>query len=301
MIDLRSLEIFYWVATLESFGRAAERLYTTQPAVSQRVAGLETELGHRLFERSGRSIHLTPKGRHLLGYAERLLRLHTEMVQTIAAGEQLGGVVRLGVAETIVQTWLSDFIEQVNTRHPTVTFEIEVAITPDLKQALLRQEMDLAFVTGPLSEPELMDLELISYPIRFLAGRRTRFEEEPVPPEALRRHPLITFPKNTVNHRDLRQAFQALGLGAPRIHASASLATMVRMAVDGIGIAAIPPVVAQNEIARGELRLIETPLRLPLARFTASYRPAPDAVLVPKLAGIAVSVAHAYAQQHGFI
>ena len=73
------------------------------------------------------------------------------------------------------------------------------------------------------------------------------------------------------------------------------------MAVDGIGIAAIPPVVAQNEIARGELRLIETPLRLPLARFTASYRPAPDAVLVPKLAGIAVSVAHAYAQQHGFI
>ena len=154
MIDLRSLEIFYWVATLESFGRAAERLYTTQPAVSQRVAGLETELGHRLFERSGRSIHLTPKGRHLLGYAERLLRLHTEMVQTIAAGEQLGGVVRLGVAETIVQTWLSDFIEQVNTRHPTVTFEIEVAITPDLKQALLRQEMDLAFVTGPLSEPE---------------------------------------------------------------------------------------------------------------------------------------------------
>ena len=85
-------------------------------------------------------------------------------------------MVRLGVAETIVQTWLSDFIEQVNTRHPTVTFEIEVAITPDLKQALLRQEMDLGFVTGPLSEPELMDLELISYPIRFLAGRRTRFD-----------------------------------------------------------------------------------------------------------------------------
>ncbi|MBX9593420.1 MAG: LysR family transcriptional regulator, partial [Roseomonas sp.] len=59
MADLRSLEIFFWVARLRSFRGAADRLNTTQPAVSQRIAALEAELGVRLLERGGRA---TPAG-----------------------------------------------------------------------------------------------------------------------------------------------------------------------------------------------------------------------------------------------
>ena len=66
MIDLRNIETFFWVATLGGFRAAAEKLSATQPAISQRIASLESDLGVRLFDRDVRGIKLTAKGRELL-------------------------------------------------------------------------------------------------------------------------------------------------------------------------------------------------------------------------------------------
>ena len=118
MPDLRSLETFFWVAQLGSFRGASERLHTTQPAVSVRIAQLEEELGVRLFDRGPRIATLTAKGRLLLDYAERFLRLRAEMMEAVADPGAMSGVVRLGVAETIVHTWLSRYIERVHATFP---------------------------------------------------------------------------------------------------------------------------------------------------------------------------------------
>src|SRR5207302_6668515 len=81
MPDLRNLETFVWVARLGGFRLAAEKLNTTQPAISARVATLEQEFGVRLFERKQRRAALTAKGLELLGYAEQMLQLRTDMVR----------------------------------------------------------------------------------------------------------------------------------------------------------------------------------------------------------------------------
>src|SRR6185503_4629010 len=126
MPDLRSLEILYWTAQLQSFRKAAEKLHTTQPAVSQRIAALEAELGIRLFERGPRAVSITPKGRVLVEYAERFLRLRAEMMQAVAAPAALSGLLRLGVSETIVHTWLARFIERAHAVYPNVVIDITV-------------------------------------------------------------------------------------------------------------------------------------------------------------------------------
>ncbi|MGO7353049.1 LysR family transcriptional regulator, partial [Rhizobium ruizarguesonis] len=86
---------------------------TTQPAISVRVAQLEEELGTQLFDRSSRTLSVTPAGRQVLTYADRLLRLRAEMLHAVADRTHLGGTFKLGVAETIVHTWLPSFLEQV--------------------------------------------------------------------------------------------------------------------------------------------------------------------------------------------
>ena len=109
MIDPRTLEVFYWVVQLGGFRRAAEKLRTTQPAVSSRIAALEVRLGGSLLDRNRRRrVTLTPRGTALLAYAERILALQGEMMTALAdpAGG-LRGTVRLGTSETIVHTWLS--------------------------------------------------------------------------------------------------------------------------------------------------------------------------------------------------
>ena len=72
MIDFRNIETFFWAAALGSLRAASEKLGTTQPAVSQRIASLEAALGVRLFERDVRGVTLTAKGQEMLSHAERI-------------------------------------------------------------------------------------------------------------------------------------------------------------------------------------------------------------------------------------
>src|SRR6202042_1283770 len=138
----RSIETFLWVVKLGSFRGAAQRLNTTQPAISQRIAGLEREMGVRLLNRVASP---TPSGRQMMVYAEKLISLRSEMMAEVGDRSAMRGVLRLGVAETIVHTWLPQLIKSVNTAHPNLSLEIEVDITPDLSTRLLAQEIDLAF------------------------------------------------------------------------------------------------------------------------------------------------------------
>ena len=92
MIDFKALETFIWVANLRSFRRAAEKLNTTQPAVSTRIAQLESFLGHRLLERDRRAVAPTPKGQEFLVHAERLIRLREEMIENRRESRLLGAL-----------------------------------------------------------------------------------------------------------------------------------------------------------------------------------------------------------------
>ncbi len=298
MVEFRSLEVFYWVATLRSFGRAAERLYTTQPAVSQRIAALEQELGGRLLERTRRAAVLTHKGKVLLEHADRLLQMRTELLQAVSAPATFSGTVRLGVSETVAQTWLPDFIERVSRAHPSVIFDIEVDLTTRMKASLLRQELDLALLAGPISEPDFVDLELYPFKHAFACSPQLGLGQEKLPTEVLARQSFVTYSRNTPNFHQLQQVLRDRTRKAPRIHVSASIATIIRMAVDGIGICVIPEAVMRAELSRGELHLVDAGLELPPIRFTATYRMAPEATLMPTLAKMAVDVSSSYAAEN---
>ena len=85
MTDFKAIETFMWVVTLGSFRGAAQKLNTTQPAISQRIAQLENEVGVRLLQRDRRMVLPTPSGRQMMVYAEKLIKLRSEMLAVIGA------------------------------------------------------------------------------------------------------------------------------------------------------------------------------------------------------------------------
>lgn len=289
--ELRDLEIFYWVAQLGSFRRAAERLHTTQPAVSQRIANLEADLGVKLIVRGPRTSVLTPRGRMLFEYAERMLRLSAEMIHAVADPATMSGVVRLGVAETIVHTWLSQLVERVHEVYPNITLDISVDVSINLRNALVDGQIDLAFLLGPVSEPSMMNLDLCRYPIAFVAGPKIDLGPEPISLERLTAQPIITYPKTTRPHIQLRQILARSDLPNPRIYSSPSLSTIIRMTIDGIGVSVIPPTVIAREIARGEMRVLDTEVCLPELVFTATLAMSPGLSLAEPVARMAQDIA----------
>jgi DNA-binding transcriptional LysR family regulator len=276
MPNPKSVETFVWVARLGGFRAAAEKLGTTQPSVSHRVGQLEAALGVALFERGPRGTVLTPPGREFLGYAERLMALSAEAVSAVSPSKAIRGLVRLGVAETIVHTWLPALVERLHASYPHVTLEIEVDTTAHLREALLDQSLDVAFLLGPLAEPRIRNVPLSVYPMAWIARPGLALPPPPLAAEALRAWPIITYSRGTRPYMNVREALSAPGEAPPRIHANASLSTIVRMTLDGIGIAAVPPVLMAKEIAAGLLAILATRVALNDLTFTACWLASPD-------------------------
>ena len=291
MVDFKSIETFLWVVTLGSFRGAGQRLNTTQPAISQRIAQLEREMGVKLLNRDHRVASPTPSGRQLMVYAEKLISLRSEMLAEVGDRSAMRGVLRLGVAETIVHTWLPRLIKSVNTAHPNLSLEIEVDITPNLTARLLGQEIELAFLLGPLTASGVRNRVLCDYPIGFLASPSLGLGTDPLKVQDLAKFPIITFPRKTQPYEIVRSLFNRPDLPPIRLHASASLATVIHMAIEGLGIAVIPTSIVEDELADGRLQLLSTDLKIPPLTFSASWLASPDTLAVELVADLAATIA----------
>ena len=298
LIDPKSVEVFYWVVTLGGFRRAAEKMATTQPAVSARIAGLEAGLGVRLLDRGQRRrVSATPAGLQLMTYAERLLALQDEMRASFLTPAALRGTVRLGVAETIVHTWLGTLVQRLHDAYPLLELDIVVEISAALRAGLLAGEIDVALLLGPVVAAGVRDLPLDEHPLGWIA-RPGLLPAGRLGLEALSRHPIITYARQTAPYQQVRERFRGgVGVGgaAPRIFANASLASIVRMVLDGIGIGVIAPSTTRAELESGALVLLDAdPVLAPL-RFTASWRETAGSGLAAAVARMAMKVAEGQA------
>ncbi|MNQ72120.1 HTH-type transcriptional regulator YofA [compost metagenome] len=294
MIDLRSLQTFHAVALLGGFHKAAEKLHTSQPAVSARIAQLEQQLKGRLFERDKRGCYLTTQGRELLNYAERMLALETEMVEAVAGRKGLSGTVSLGASDTIVHTWLSDLLKLLNQEYPEITLDVVVDSTANMTAGLTDCTLDIALLMGPVNAGNAENLPLCSYPISWIKSPDLEITSDPPSLLELAAYPIITFARNTRPYWQLKEMFAREGVHKARLFSNSSLSSIVRMAVDGIGIAAIPEHVVLEEIVSGKLHVIETPYEMPVMSFTASFTERADMPLNRIVAQLAQKVAAAY-------
>jgi DNA-binding transcriptional LysR family regulator len=299
MIDFKALETFVWVANLRSFHRAADKLNTTQPAVSTRIAQLEEILGARLLERDrGRQVAPTAKGLELLAHAERLLRLRAEMIEAVGDRAAISGIVRLGVSESIVHTWLPTLIEQVNAVYPNLELEIEVDNSANLYERLVAKDLHVAFLLAPAGHPHMHSHPLCTFAVDFVAATKLKLPQKRIELADIAKWPIITFARNTQPYIALREMFSRQGF-RPTIHASASLATVVRMALDGIGIAVLPPAILKHVAPAGKLRRLKTGVHLPPLNFVVAWLASPANPATQKLVEIALAVARKASKDSG--
>lgn len=292
MVDLRNIETFYWVATLGGFRAAAEKLHATQPAISQRIRGLEDALGVCLFERDARGVALTAKGQELMPYAERMLRTRAEMQQAARAEMVIRGTLRLGVSETIVHTWLPRLMEQLHKTYPALLMDIQVDTSTLLKEQLNNHQLDLGFLLGPMAEPHVHNLELCEYPLRWLASPGLDLGPGPISLQRIVEWPVITYPASTDPHREIKAILRGAVPDSVRIYGSAALSVIVRMAQDKIGTAVIAPVSARRALEDGSLRMLDVAAPpLPSLRYTACWRHGPNDLLPRVVAQAALRAA----------
>lgn len=291
MIDFRELETLYWVAELGSFRRTAEKLHTTQPAISARIAHLEDALATKLIERSRPRVGLTPKGMEVLGYAKRLLALRRELMMVLEEKRNLRGPLRLGVSETIVHTWLAELLRRLHREYPLVSPEVVVDISPNLRDSLLRGEIDLAFLLGPISAPRVQNIRLCEYPLDWVASSQLKIPKRKLSLSEVAQWPVITYARGTRPHAELVERFDRARCSHVRLFANSSLASIVRMTLDGVGLGVLPVTAVRSWLDSGQLRRVSVAVKLPSLVFCAAYLDQLDFLLPSVVAEMAKQVA----------
>ncbi|MFG2888329.1 LysR family transcriptional regulator [Streptomyces sp. NPDC048248] len=159
-MELRQIQYFVAVADELHFGRAAERLHIGQPAVSQQVRRLERELRTQLFDRSGRTVALTPVGRALLPEGRALLKaLDSFATKAQRVVAQSAATFRVGISSALGQR-LDDFLDALPDRGAGTRFEFQTLDAHTRLEEVRAGRLDAAFVRGIESAPGLRLLTL---------------------------------------------------------------------------------------------------------------------------------------------
>lgn len=253
-MELFQLETFLAVAEEKSFSRAAKRLHRTQPAVSQMIRNLEEELGEMLLDRSSRDGTLTDAGRLLQEYAQELLNLRNEARQSLVELRQLQKGRLTIAANEYTSLYLLQVLHEFRREHPMIHITIQRALASKVPQQLQEHAAELGTVSFRPEDPQLRSIVVYRDELAFV-----------VPPT----HPLAA--AGNVNIRQLgAEVFVAHNVPSPYrakvLQAFARHKTPLNMDVEmptidsikkfvamGNGVALVPGLAVEHEIARGEL------------------------------------------------
>ena len=252
-MNMRFLLTFVWVARLGSFRLTAEKLSTTQAAISSRISVLETELGVQLFQRDSRGVNLTREGHKVLGYAEEMLATQQRLHQSLGLADSFAGRLRIGVMDTVIHSWLSELISALSRDYPQVEVELTADTALNLGEQLLKGQLDLIFQTDLLRADGVRNLQLASYPLSWVVARNGALDRSYTSLADLCQERLLTFSRHSRPHQDMLNFLHQQGIPAPRVSCINSVAAIIKLVADGFGIGALPPVLVSRELQSGAM------------------------------------------------
>ncbi|GAB3618157.1 hypothetical protein GCM10027416_27140 [Okibacterium endophyticum] len=165
-MDFRQLDVFKAIAEELHFGRAAQRLYLSQASVSQSLQKLEADVGARLVHRSSRSVRLTPAGTVFLAEIQRVYAA-TERAVTLARQAAAGrrGTLRISTNYPASRLLLLPLLEELRRRDPGITTMLREMGSPDQLRSILRGDLDLGLVYGPVVTEGVASAHLLDVPV----------------------------------------------------------------------------------------------------------------------------------------
>ena len=287
-MNLRFVEAFYWVATLKSVTRAAEKLFLTQSAMSSRIATLEEELGVLLLDRRDKQFRLTVAGMRFLVYAQRLLELQREIKSEMGSDASSAVSMRIGAIESVLHSWLIPWIERLRVDFPELELELSVDTSPILADQVSRGTQDLVFAAVAASGEDVRNAALQPMKMGFIGHKRMDRKRRYTLPEIAQRE-ILTFQRGSQPHVMLLELFRQMGEEPGRIHTVSSVSAMIQLVQGGLGIATLPLQAVQRLSGYEELKVLSCDALLEPLPIHASYRTDPTSRIVETVLSSAIA------------
>jgi DNA-binding transcriptional LysR family regulator len=266
LMDFVYLQTFCEVAKWGNFTRAAETLGYAQSSVTTQIHKLEEQYEAVLFERYGRKMQLTQAGKVLLPYARQILTLQAEAQAQLS--EQHTGTITIGIIETLAAYYLPSILQTFRETHPGITIALQSSNEASIVQAVKAGECDLGLVLDRVS----VDQELVCVPLRkeefaiIIRPDSPYSQLSKITVQELAHARFILTEDGCTYRALLLQALRQSSTAHQIVCAFGSLEAIKQCVMYGLGIAFLPLIAVQEEVAQGKLQAI--PLTHPSNLYT---------------------------------
>ena len=284
-MTLNELRYLVAVAQEKSFGRAAQRCFISQPALSVAIQKLEEELGAQLFERAKTEVTVTPVGERIVEQAQKVLEEAARIRDIAQAGRnQLVGVFRLGAIHTVAPYLFPDLIPALNELAPDMPLEIEENLTEYLEAGLKSGRIDAAIIALPFQPPGVVAEFLYEEPFQVVVPRRHAWaKRKSIDPAELSGEHTILLNVGHCFRDQVLDSCPELNRGGGAVTRTNSLETIRNMVASGLGVSVLP----RDALAPKYHSLMVVPVPFtkpaPSRRIALAYRksfPRPAAIAV---------------------
>jgi DNA-binding transcriptional LysR family regulator len=253
-MEISQLEVFLAVAREGGFSRAAEKLYRTQSAVSQAIRKLETEIGEPLFDRSTRDGVMTDAGQVLQEYAERLLNLRENAREALGELRELQKGKLVVGANEFTALYLLRVLAEFRRLHPAIRIVVQRSLGSQIPDDIRRHNCEFGVLTYDPQDPELASVVVYSDELIFVVPPQHPLARESQ--VSIRQLGAESFVAHIVSSPYREKVIQAFEKHKTPLHMGVELPTLQaikRFVAMGNGVAFLPEISVEDEIARGEL------------------------------------------------
>lgn len=258
-MELRNIITFCKVHYLKSFSLAAKELGYAQSTVTTQIKMLEQDLGAQLFERIGKNIELTSKGKIFLKYAEDIVELASKSQDAVNELGQPNGMLNIGVAESLCTMILNEPLKIYHEKYPNVDIVVKVATYDDLWKMIKTNAVDLVLMIGEkVNDPDLIHVMYYDESMGILASPQNKLlNKNKVKIKDLENEPLILTEKGCSYRAAFKKQFNLQGLH-PRISFEiGGIEAIKKLTMSNLGITLLPYMAVKDELNDGKLKVLD--------------------------------------------
>ena len=259
-MELRTIDTFLKVAAIQNFSKAADQLGYSQSAVTVQIQKLEKELDVQLFERIGKRVYLTEKGREFIPYANEIRNASNAALAFSRHDTSIRGTLRIGGVESVCTALLPRLLLEFYRRCPQVEVVIRSGTTDEMIALAESNELDLVLTLDEIiCRPDLVCSASREEEIIFVT-RADNAPEPELPLEKLCEKPFILTETGAAYRYELERMLAKRNLQIRPILEIGNTETIINLLKRGVGVSFLPRFTVEEDLKDGTLRQLHTDL-----------------------------------------
>lgn len=252
----RHLKIFVTVVDCGSMSGAAQKLYISQPSVSQAIAELEKNYQVKLFERLSQKLYITEEGKRLLSYARHITNSFEEM-EKVMQEMQGSPHLNIGCSVSVGTYLLNDLLDSIEQKHPNCRTVATIDNTSAIEKLVLNNELDIAIVEGIVKSMELIQIPVYQDELVLLCGKNYHLaKRENITFEDLEGENFISREKGSTERNQLEKVIEEHHIALNRCWNCTNTEAIKNAVIHGRGLAILSNMLVKEECERGDMVIL---------------------------------------------